>query len=67
MSDKNLWNDDDKLAEALPGSKEFGHFLLDLFYVVLTLSIIGGVYMHRNQQVNGSSSVAPISQAYHVG
>ena len=66
MSDKNLWNDDDKLAAALPGSKETGHALLDLFYIVIFLSFISGVYLVRNQQVNGSSSVAPISQAYHV-
>ena len=66
MSDKNLWNDDDKLAEALPGSKEVGHAILDLVYLVIFLSFIGGVFVVRNQQVNGSSSVAPISQSYHV-
>ena len=64
---KTVWNDDGKLAEAIcPGDHELGGIVLNLFYIAMSFIIIGSAYQMANNRSNSQTSVAPISQAYHV-
>ena len=64
---KTAWNDDGKLAEVIcPGDPELGGIVLKLFHITMSFIIIGSAYQLANNRANPQTSVAPISQAYHV-